>query len=374
MLADTIPRVAQLVVKARGKYYPRPSLAGPERCERQMVYWGLGTQTEKELPGRAILTMDDSSWHEELTLDWLRKTTYEVHSEQMAVNIPMLFDWMPDVNYYCRFCQQERHARDCHGHIDCIVKDLHDFEYLFEHKAVNHFSYQRIIDHGELPLDNLVQFALYLRGVQRDAPHIDRGVVLFKNKNTAAYAELMCHYDGWRDVLTVESMTLHTGEVITIHKIFESFTGDAVDKFRMVHEHIAKKTLPDRPYKYDHWRCEYCQYFDTCWESYVEEVGGYIEGPELPSEMEFLLNWYTDARETASAAEKERKEAGQRIRQALAKLKLDGGGIGDQTVKWSVKKGSRIDYSKIPADMVSKARVFKPDDRLNVRKVKPKGE
>ena len=79
MLAEIIPKIAGME-QNEWDFKPRPSSAGPERCIRQMVYHGLGFPSEP-LSGRAILVFDDSSWHEELTLDWLRKSAFKIHSE-----------------------------------------------------------------------------------------------------------------------------------------------------------------------------------------------------------------------------------------------------------------------------------------------------
>jgi len=85
MIADIIPKLAEFE-REDWKYKPRPSNAGPERCIWQMVYHGLEAPKEP-LPGRALLVFDDSSWHEELTAGWIRKSAYKLHSEQMKVEI-----------------------------------------------------------------------------------------------------------------------------------------------------------------------------------------------------------------------------------------------------------------------------------------------
>ena len=87
MLADLIPKLAQLTREKDQGYRRRPSSSGPERCERSMVYHGLGVDPEP-FPGRTLLIFDDGNWHEELTLDWLRQSAYKIHHEQMTVETP----------------------------------------------------------------------------------------------------------------------------------------------------------------------------------------------------------------------------------------------------------------------------------------------
>ena len=65
MLADVILKIAgQFQEEEEHKYYPRPSMAGPERCTRQMVYHGLNIAKEP-LAGRAVMIFSDSSFHED---------------------------------------------------------------------------------------------------------------------------------------------------------------------------------------------------------------------------------------------------------------------------------------------------------------------
>jgi len=123
MLADVILKIAgQFQEEEEHKYYPRPSMAGPERCTRQMVYHGLNIAKEP-LAGRAVMIFSDSSFHEDLTADWIRKSAFQLHSEQMEINVDC-------PGYGIKLT----------GHIDGVVTDLLGTDYLWEHKAINHFS------------------------------------------------------------------------------------------------------------------------------------------------------------------------------------------------------------------------------------------
>ncbi|MDP2366348.1 MAG: hypothetical protein Q8M94_21555, partial [Ignavibacteria bacterium] len=181
MIADIIHKVVQMGAEEEHSYHPRPSMAGPERCIRQMVYHSLNIGREP-LPGRSLMIMDDSRWHEELTADWIRKTAYQFSSQQMKVEIG--FMGSPAMS----------------GNIDGILTDMAGQDILLEHKALNHFTFQRLED-GGLPLDYLTQCALYLRGVQTVNPDLKNGLLLVKNKNTSAYLEFLLIYES--DYLTV---------------------------------------------------------------------------------------------------------------------------------------------------------------------------
>ena len=123
--------------KTRTKYYSRPSSAGPEKCIRQMVFHSLDIATDKPMDDRMWMVFDDGHWHEELTMDWIRKSVFQLHSEQMVVKCrpPMTF-----------------------GHIDGILtipRELtpeltEPIDVLWEHKALNHFTFQRYWESNEL--------------------------------------------------------------------------------------------------------------------------------------------------------------------------------------------------------------------------------
>ncbi len=84
MLVEIIRSVAEETQEARGAYRHRLSAIG--QCVRKLTYHAQG-RTPEPFPGRTILVFDDSSWHEELSADWIRRSGYTLHSEQMAVDI-----------------------------------------------------------------------------------------------------------------------------------------------------------------------------------------------------------------------------------------------------------------------------------------------
>ena len=243
MLAEIIPKLAEFE-REDHEYYPRPSLSGPERCERQMVYWGLGF-SGNPLPGRTIVLFDDSSWHAELTLDWLRKSVYRVHSTEMRIDCG------------------EKYGICLQGSIDGIVTDILGKDYLLENKSINHFTFQRYWT-GELPQDYMSQIALYFRGVQKINPDIHEGIILVKNKNTAQYLEFVMEYK--TDDLLIKEMINSRNEKKVINTTINNITDLAFSKFARVKKAIKDKNLPKRPYESNSWQCEYCAYNKICWE------------------------------------------------------------------------------------------------------------
>jgi CRISPR/Cas system-associated exonuclease Cas4 (RecB family) len=313
MIADIIPKLAEFE-REDWKYKPRPSNAGPERCIRQMVYHGLEVPKEP-LPGRALLVFDDSSWHEELTADWIRKSAYKLHSEQMKVEI-------------------DSQGIKLTGHIDYLITDLTGQDFLLEHKAINHFSFQRYAE-GDLPMDYLTQMALYLRGLQKIQPELKQGMLLVKNKNNAQYLEIECQYE--LDNLWVKSITTSTGEVKEIDKVFTDITENAFRKFVEINEYIKSKTLPKRQYELSDWRCQYCAWAGTCWQNWEQEIESMATDQALDEEFETLSGHYLELNMHITEMTKEKDELKNQIKNALKERNVRSGLAGKYAITLAVQ-------------------------------------
>lgn len=378
MLADILHKIAAMQREERGvsAYYPRPSSAGPERCIRQMVYHARG-EDAKPLPGRSVVVFEDSSWHEELTMDLIRKSSYTLHSEQMGLTLANVFPWRIDQVKKCEVCGGDFNNRDMHGHIDGVVTDLLGEDLLLEHKAVSHFSWEALSE-GELPYDYLTQMGIYFRGIGEVNPDIKRGLMLVKNKNTSGYVEFEVEYDHEIDLLRVVRSRTHTGEVREIDQTITTIVGFAIEKFRKVDEHHAKGTLPARDYRWDHWRCDYCAYNETCWGAYVKEHQTFKEDVKLGGWLGNLMRQYAEMGEQTAAARKienARKKIGTDIRKLLEQAQVKEGFSGNWAVEWVVKNSKRFVKENVPADIVEKYSEDSIYDRLNVKQVgKSKGK
>jgi len=251
-----------------------------------MVFQGMGVP-RSPMPGRAVMIFDDSSWHEELSADWIRKSALQLHSQQMAVQ--------------CRLPMGK-------GKIDGIITDINHVDRLLEHKAVSHFSFQRLWD-GPLPLDYLTQTAIYLDALKEENPDIEEGILLVKNKNTAQFMEYRVAYQ-W-DALSIIEMINSVGErkdfpegMVVIKDIYQN----AIDKFNEVLSQIAEKNLPKRQYDMKDWQCEYCGWFAPCWENYHEEFAELKTDLIFPVEFATDIRFYQELGGQISDMEKQRKE------------------------------------------------------------------
>lgn len=286
MIAERIHKVAEQEMLDKGEtghgpYRPRPSNSGPERCIRQMVYHAMGLPP-KALAGRALHVFDDSKWHEELTHNWLSKDAiYRPHSAQLPIHIPNAFPWRSKLPpWRCATCEQQTMKvpefwiknEDCHGHLDWLFDDLTKQTWLFEHKALNHFGFNRIWG-GKWPLDYFTQMVFYFRGLMGVAP-VNKGLLFIKNKNTAQYIDLEVEYNFADDALVVRKGARSDGQIVEINVIFPNVYAGAIEKFRKIdEEYLAKKVLPARPFEHGtDFPCGYCPYEETCWTGYEEEL------------------------------------------------------------------------------------------------------
>ncbi|HRR41345.1 MAG TPA: hypothetical protein P5244_08950 [Syntrophales bacterium] len=353
MIAEIIPKIAGQFAEEEQGYHPRPSMAGPERCIRQMVYHALGIE-RRPFPGRALLVFDDGRWHEELSLDWLRKSAFQVNSEQMLINISFPGFGLSLI-----------------GHIDALLTDILGNDYLLEHKAINHFTFQRYWD-GQLPLDYITQVCLYLRGLQAVNPELRRAILLIKNKNTAAYLEFLIEYDQSTDLALIIEMTDSSGEKKTLDAKIENICRDAFTKFQTVEDYCKKRTLPKRQYFIDDWHCDYCGWAAACWENYKEEFKALSEDVALSEEIETMARYYKELGAQKSDIEKEYKALSEKVREALKAVGAREGRAGEYILKLSLIEKKRIDPELLTDMEREKATVTSFYERLNVSAPKRK--
>lgn len=341
MLSDLIPLIASQTAEEDHKYYPRPSLASPTleepeyvgRCTRQMVYSGLGYKPAP-IPGRMMLIFDDGRWHEELTADWIRKSVYNLTDSQMEVTAELF-------------------GLKLTGHIDGILEDIEGNKRLYEHKALNHFTWNRYLSGDELPIDYLCQSCIYIAAIRQDADdEIMGGILLIKNKNTAQYMELGFSYDESSDICSLEwkidSIEKEREELdIKIKGIVKS----AVDKFLKVDSLIKKKDVPKRSYNQEDWQCQYCRFFETCWDGYEEEIKGYKDVVEPKNGEALIVSEWDKIRRIRLGAEKKEKALKSKIKilhRDLEVTKIINNGVMT-TLKIDEKGKERLSVTKLEA-------------------------
>jgi len=362
MLVDILHKLPKQRYSDGGSVF-RPSSAGPEKCIRQLVYEGMKTKPAP-LPGRAHFIFDDGHWHEELTADWIRKSSFDLHSSQMHVDIPVSFEH-PEIK--C-FCGAKRPANHISGHIDGILTDLLDRDTLWEHKAINHFTWQSFSG-GELPMDYITQCCLYIKGLHDVAVEIEDCCLLIKNKNTAQYCEFVFSYDVETDICKINSIsnTIDT-------KIIQSKNGNEIKdvykgvdkKFCEVKEHLDAGTLPDRQYELSHWRCQYCGYFTTCYADYEKEFAQMQTEAELPGDVIDLVRYYRETGGQIKDMQKENDELKDKIKAVMRESNIREGYAGEYLCKLSYGKRKHLNRDKIPLNILDEATEIRPFETLRI--------
>ena len=346
MIAELLPLIADMENKEKedSVYYPRPSLAGPQRCTRQLVYWGLGF-TKKPFPGRFVLLLDDSSWQETLVADWIRKTSFTLHSEQMNVACP------PPIK---------------DGHIDGIITDLLGIDRLWEMKAINHFTFTKYQDHEDMPTDYFVQCCLYLWGLNKINPEINEAVLLIKNKNTSNFLDYLLIYNKDKDILTAKKKTDSNGKITEINKEFNNIMKETTEKFERINQYISANKLPRREYDIDDWHCSYCQFGKICYEGYEKEFAEMKTAGELPNEIADTVRYYKELGAQKSEIEKQYKELSGKVKSIMKELNIRQGRAGEYLCKLSLSKVERLDKSLLTEAEKLRATTITMQERLTI--------
>lgn len=342
MLADILIKVASFENEDQHIYRPRPSNAGPERCIRQMVYQAMGERQDKKIGDRFIHIMNDSSWHEELTADWIRKSAFQIHSQQMAVDITEL-PFMPEgVKYHCRFCDKEIPTNVLHGHVDAIVTDMLANDYLLEHKAINTFSYERYWN--EYPMDYLTQTCLYLHGLNKVQPDMTKAILLIKNKNTSQFMEFVLEYLPTTDVCRILEMSRSDGKRKSEGLlVIEDVVKNAIEKFRYVDECRKTGELPDRPFEFGtNFPCSYCSHETSCWADYESELSAMQTDIDLESEVADMCAFYLQLGYDIKAMTEQKDEIKSKIKSVLKAKNIRQGKAGGFAVNWRIQHSTRL--------------------------------
>jgi len=368
MISDVILKVAAMeyAEEEEQAYRPRPSLAGPKRCIRQLVYMAQGKK-RKALAGRAVVVFSDSKWQEDLVMDLLRKSAFQVHSEQMGVTMPGAFPWIPAGAWHCNVCDSDISNQDMHGHLDWLVSDILGRDYVVDLKALSHFGFEALWK-GETPYDYLTQLAFYTRGLQIDSPVIVDGILLIKNKNQSGFMEFLYVYDTPTDTMRVIERVHHTGEREKMDLIIPNIVGGAIEKFAEVERHRVAGTLPDRQYTLDDWNCGYCSFSEECWSSWAAEHSKLTTDVVLEGNVVDMLKYEREVALHESSAKKERKELKDKIKKEFEARGVRSARVGDYIVNWSVTMQEEFDRELLLPGVAKAASKMVPVERFTIRK------
>ncbi|MCE7975585.1 MAG: hypothetical protein DYH03_00130 [Nitrospira sp. NTP1] len=349
MLAELIHPLA-LMEHQEWEYRPRPSNAGPDHCIRKLTYHARHAPA-KSPSGRFLVVLDDSTWHEELVLNWIAKSTFHLHSQQLELT--------------CATTTFQGQPFPIKGHIDGVITDLLGIDRLLELKAVEHFTFTRYAE-GNYPTNYLVQVVFYLVGLAALNPHIDEALLLIKNKNQSAFLEYRVRYDRENDHLTVLEITHSTGTRVYPHQDFVGLYQEALRRFEEVEQYRDQDALPPRPYPNDdNFHCAYCPY-QFCWEG-VDQVP--IEGiAELRTGLVPAVEEYLNLQTELAALTPKQKRLDALKQQFKLELRTEGitraEGHG-YYIASSPYEQSKLDQTKLSKATIERATVKETYSRFS---------
>lgn len=375
MFIEAIHGAAQMGL-TDSRYRPRPSMAGPERCLRQLVYKGLDVEGTP-FGARLALVLQDGDAHEDVSIDVLNRTLLRIHSEQRAINIANALPWRTQhPSYTCSVCPPVDGqspiipATTMHGHIDYLGRDLFAEDHLGEHKGVVSHVFKRYWEGEKEPLDYFTQITFYFRGLHEAGLSIHDGGLLIKNKDTSAYLEFELQYNYDRDILTIPTITYAPGLMQRVINItYEGLFAQAIEKFRQADQYIANRTLPPRLDDEDDTRCIYCPFQEICWADY--------QRPPLTEELALRADLIPLAKELFTLEEeiKPKNRRHEELKKTLIKeltiVHAARALTEDLELTLTQSTQERIDQDRLPIGLRKAFSKMIPTQRLTIKRQQP---
>ncbi len=355
MFAELLLGAAQLGLRTDEPYRPRPSMAGPKRCERQMVYKARGVK-ELAVSSRLAVVIKDGVAHEQVTLDILKTTLFDIHVEQLPMGLHGVLEWLEgEPPYRCSVCSAAQGhpvllpATTLPGHIDALARDLFEVDRLVEHKGFVSHIFKRLWDQEKEPLDNFTQAVLYFRGVKEKGLAVDEGALLIKNTDTGAYLEFELHYDYEQDILYVPVMTRSSHEREEVNRSYAGLFRATIEKFRRVHGHTIHATLPERLKDPNDVRCDYCPFQDMCWEGFVAPP--LMDHIALPAYLVPVANEYIQLDRELKPKNKRCQELKDTLMTAMQELHAESATTETDVLKIVSNTQERLDQKALPTSL-----------------------
>lgn len=341
-------------------YRPRVSNSGS--CPRALTYAAKGFEPRPH-SGRMALLFEDGNVHEEVTINWLKKTDYRVSYNQLGLDIAEI-PGAPEGEWHCEFCKRDIPLSTLHGHIDGLIL-TDEVSLLFEHKGLGQFAFDNL--NNEAPVGYIGQCCCYIHGLCNMGMDVTEAVLIVKNKNTSEYRQVNVSYDSETD----QAVAYNTWSGVTTYHY--DVIKSVVDLHSTVEEFRFKEgDLPDRPYEASDWHCKFCRFKDTCWDEYPEEYQAYAEEEEISEEDE--LYQLVDKLDLVKAEERvlkaQAKDLRSQVFSRLSELEVKSGKCGN--VKFFLKSFNKksVDNSLIPESVLEKATKFQQIQTLTTKRLK----
>jgi hypothetical protein len=166
-------------------------------------------------------------------------------------------------------------------------------------------------------------------------------------------------------------MILSTGERKAINQTIENICSDALKRFEEVEQYKLEKKVHDRQYDKDHWRCQFCQYGEICYENYEEEFNERLEEGTLPEDFIDNLRYYLELNGHISEMEKEKDQIRDQVLEELKKQNAKLARLGEYTVTVRLQSRTSID-KEAPPELLKRCTKQTFNEVLTIRKPKTK--
>ena len=329
-----------------GGYYPRVSQAGS--CPRALTYKLRGIEETDPLSDKSLSTFHEGHTQEDVTLDLLSDTDFELADGQLGLNVATL----PGVTgepRWCRECKKNIPYEVLHGHIDSILY-TDEATYLWEHKALGDFAYENL--NNEFPEGYVTQCCCYIAGLQNLGMDVKEAILLCKKKSTGEFRQIHILFDVDSDVAVVTNCW--SGKRGALDYVIKK----NVDLHVEVENHgDIFSNMPDRPYDYDHWKCRFCQYRTECWSTFPDEIKDFEKAIDLPTSDPLYqkLGALKTAREVKKEVEAEEKKARSEVASELTDRSFKAGQVGDLRFSISAFEFASVDKNLLPEDALADA-------------------
>jgi len=316
------------------------------------------------------VVLDDSSYHEELTMKWLDHSIYTIYDRQRSITIPHALTWLTPhaQTYTCSVCHTVVPTDALHGHIDGLISAFDLVIRLLEHKAINHFTFERYVkDHW--PRDHFSQTVIYLKGLHADGLAVSQAILLIKNKNTSAYLEYGLAYDPKRDLLTVLWKEHSDGTRIAYTPAeaptFPHLYRDAIAQYHHIEQARSTMTLPPRPYLLgEDWQCDYCPYTNHCWPN--GHVLDAVDIHHMTQEEEQQVLACETLSEQRKTLEQQEKAARHDLKLWLKNQNHSTAARNTTTISLITQTQRRLDQSRLPRKLLEEAKVSHAIEKLKI--------
>jgi CRISPR-associated protein Cas4 len=313
MLAELFKKYAKDKIASRPPYPKEKHWPSDvAKCLRALVYQWRG---EKAMPTnpRLFFVFADGDMHHKTIVQQLKDAGVEITMQEAPLRDPKL---------------------NISGKLDALIK-LNGHYYVLEIKSINRWGFDEITRDGPKE-EHVIQLQLYLYFVQNIFKiETKSGILLYKNKDTSSFYDFEIPFD---------------------EKVVQDFFG----RLKLVEEHLAKGSLPDRPYEKTDWHCNYCDYREVCWTGIADKQITEITDEELVRLISELIFVKSQRREFDAKHD----DLVEMVKQQLHQKQLTEARLGSYMINLKESSMRRLDQKRLKEFLKEKIDEFYSETKM----------